>query len=177
MKEAHFSFAGLDVKALNALVASAKSDPNYKNKGDGRILEDTLPTYDCFKVNCGICVDVCPNRANIKLYDDYFGSAYQIVHIESRCNECDNCHTFCTRGGFPYFKKITIFVNQDEFIHSKNAGILKIGKNKYQLRDETGQEYIYDYSFNKPKEKKKKIERILETMLRDYPYLIENESE
>jgi hypothetical protein len=68
-------------------------------------------------------------------------------------------------------------VNQNEFIDSKNAGILKIGKNKYQLRDETGQEYIYDYSFNKPKEKKKKIERILETMLRDYPYLIENESE
>lgn len=165
----------LDLNAIKALAAS--SDPNYKNKGDGRILEDTLPTYDCFKVNCGICVDVCPNRANIKLYDERFGSAYQIVHIESRCNECDNCHTFCTRGGFPYFKKITLFETQEEFKHSDNAGILKIDEHKFQLRDETGQEYIYNSSNNKTNEKEKKIERILDTLLRDYPYLIENKGE
>jgi putative selenate reductase len=177
IKETSNSIDRLDVNAIKALAASAISDPNYKNKGDGRILEDTLPTYDCFKVNCGICVDVCPNRANIKLYDERFGSAYQIVHIESRCNECDNCHTFCTRGGFPYFKKVTLFETQEEFKHSDNAGILKIGEHKFQLRDETGHEYIYDYSNNESNEKKKKIERILDTLLRDYPYLIESKGE
>lgn len=173
IKKENFSFTKVEVKALKELATSAKTDTKYMNKGDGRILEDTLPNYDCFKVNCGICVDVCPNRANIRLYDDKFDAPYQIVHIESRCNECDNCHTFCTRGGFPYFKKITIFADIEEFSNSQNSGILKMEENKYQLRDETGKEYIYEYdSDNSQIQSEKKNERILESIVRDYSYLL-----
>lgn len=169
----HIEFDKLDVKAVKELSENAAKDTNYKNKGDGRYLEDTLPTYDCFKVNCGICVDVCPNRANMRVYDDRFGSAYQIVHIENRCNECDNCHTFCTRGGFPYLKKITLFADKEEFENSDNAGILKLEENKFQLRDEDKNEYVFD--LNESGGNKKSIEKILETMIREYPYLIQQE--
>jgi len=169
----HMEFHKLDVKAVKELSENAVKDTNYKNKGDGRYLEDALPTYDCFKVNCGICVDVCPNRANMRVYDDRFDSAYQIVHIENRCNECDNCHTFCTRGGFPYLKKVTLFADKEEFENSENAGILKLGEKKFQLRDEDKNEYVYDV--NKSSEDKKSIEKILETMIREYPYLIQQE--
>lgn len=163
-------FGNLDVEAVKEVAENASSDTNYKNKGDGRYLEDTLPTYDCFKVNCGICVDVCPNRANMRVYDDRFDSAYQIVHIENRCNECDNCHTFCTRGGFPYLKKVTVFVDEEEFKDSDNAGILKLEDNKFMLRDEDKTEYVYD--LNNSSKDKKSIEKILETMLKEYPRLL-----
>lgn len=169
----HIEFHKLNVNAVRELAGSAKKDTNYKNKGDGRYLEDTLPTYDCFKVNCGICVDVCPNRANMRVYDDRFDSAYQIVHIENRCNECDNCHTFCTRGGCPYLKKVTLFADREEFENSHNAGILKLEENKFRLRDEDKNEYVYD--LNESDENKKSIEKILETIVREYPYLIQQE--
>lgn len=164
----------LDVEAIKELAENSKSDNNYKNKGDGRYLEDTLPVFDCFKKSCGICVDVCPNRANIRVYDDRFHAAYQIVHIENRCNECDNCHTFCTRGGFPYLKKFTLFANKEEFKNSENAGILKLDENKLQLRNEEKNEYIIELNeINKLSKGKKSIENILETILKEYPYLIQ----
>ncbi len=165
------NFEGLDIAEVEKLAESAKNDADYKNKGDGRYLEDTLPTYDCFKKNCGICVDVCPNRANMRVYDDRFDAAYQIVHIENRCNECDNCHTFCTRGGLPYIKKVTLFADKEEFDNSENSGILKLDEDKYQLRDEDKTEYVYD--IGNSKNEKKSIEKILETMIKEYPYLLQ----
>lgn len=170
VSEEHIEFDKIDVDAVKKAAEQAKSDHNYKNKGDGRYLEDTLPTYDCFKVNCGICVDVCPNRANMRVYDDRFSSAYQIVHIEDRCNECDNCHTFCTRGGFPYLKKVTLFADAEEFENSANPGFLKVGSSEFKMRDENNNEYVYD--LNDPGEDKKSIEKLLEKMINDYPYLV-----
>lgn len=173
IKDEELSFDSIDVMALKELASASKNDAAYKNKGDNKILSDTLPTYDCFEKNCGICVDVCPNRANIKLYDETFGSPYQIVHIENRCYECGNCHTFCTRGGYPYFKKVTLFPTSEEFRNSKNAGILRIGDNKFQVRDETGEEYVYNYNPGEDQKGKGEIERIVITMMRDFPYLMD----
>jgi len=170
VSQEHMEFNKIGVDAVKEVADHAKNDGNYKNKGDGRYLKDTLPTYDCFKVNCGICVDVCPNRANMRVYDDRFSSAYQIVHIENRCNECDNCHTFCTRGGFPYLKKVTLFENAEEFENSDNTGFLKIEGGKFQLRDEDKNEYVYD--MNESGKDKKSIEKLLEKMISDYPYLV-----
>ena len=164
-------FEKLYVDKVKELAETAKNDTNYKNKGDGRFLEDTLPAYDCFKKNCGICVDVCPNRANMRVYDDRFDAPYQIVHIENRCNECDNCHTFCTRGGFPYLKKVTLFADEEEFKNSENAGILKLEDGKFKLRDEDKSEYVYELDHSNVN--KKSIEKILETMIKEYPYLLQ----
>jgi len=167
----HFSFDKLDVKAIKELAEAARTDKNYKNKGDGRLLEDTLPTFDCFKVNCGICVDVCPNRANARVYDEHFDSPYQILHFENRCYECGNCHTFCTRGGFPYFTKPTLYKDMDEFVNSRNPGFVKIGENKFKIRDEKDNKYIYEINTDRPNEEKRKMEIFLETVVREYPYL------
>lgn len=171
ISEEQIELSEFDVKAVKHVAEEAKTDLKYKNQGNGRFLDDTLPVYDCFKVNCGICVDVCPNRANIKVYDDRFDAPYQIVHIENRCNECDNCHTFCTRGGFPYLKKVTVFADKDEFENSENAGILKMKDNKFLLRNEDKKEYVYD--FENSGENKNLIEKILETMVREHPYLLQ----
>lgn len=166
---AEIQAGNLNVEALKELAENAKNDVNYKNKGDGRYPENTLPTYDCFKGNCGICVDVCPNRSNMRVYDGRFDSAYQIAHIENRCNECDNCHTFCPKGGFPYRKKVTIFADKEEFEDSENAGILKIEDDSFLLRDEDSNEYVY--TLKNSDENKKSIEKLLETITDEYPYL------
>jgi len=172
MNEEKITLEKTDVQAIRELAAYAKTDVNYKNKGDGKTTENTLTTFDCFKTGCGICVDVCPNRANIKVYADGFDAPYQIVHIENRCNECGNCHTFCTKGGFPYFKKVTLFADSEEFNNSENAGILKVGENKFKLSDEFKKEYLYENDANNSYEEKSKFEKILETIIKDYSYLV-----
>ncbi|MDF2676132.1 MAG: hypothetical protein K0Q97_425 [Bacillota bacterium] len=168
LKKENFTYDKLNVEALNQLALQAKTDVNYKNKEVRKLQEDNLPTFDCFEKNCGLCVDVCPNRANIRVYDDNFKSAYQILHMEDRCNECGNCHTFCTRGGFPYFKKVTVYPDINEFKSSKNAGVVKIEENKFLLRDLSSKEY--EFEANKDKSQNE-FETFVETVIKDYPYL------
>jgi putative selenate reductase len=166
------SCSKLDVEAIKELAKAAKTDCNYKNRGEGRLLEDTLSIFNCFKIKCALCVDVCPNRANLKVYDEHFESAYQILHIEDRCNECGNCHTFCTRGGYPYFKKPTLYSTLSDFEKSRKSGFVKIEGNKFRVRDEANDVYDYEPDFDKPNEEKEKIQIFLETIIREYPYLI-----
>jgi len=173
IKNEHVTFEKINVEALKDLAESAKIDLNYKNDIERKLLDDTLKTFDCFKNKCGICADVCPNRANIKVYSEGFTAPYQIVHIENRCNECGNCHTFCPQGGFPYLKKTTLFADLEEFENSNNAGILKIEDNTFLLRDENNKEYKYDRNLKKVKlNDLENIEKIAETLLKDYSYLI-----
>lgn len=169
MKKAGQAPKGLNLEALNTLADKAKSDANYKNKGNGKIPEDKLPTFDCLK-SCGICVDVCPNRANIKVSVEGLSADYQIIHIEDRCNECGNCHMFCPKGGFPYFKKTTIYKDLEEYKNSNNVGLLRIGEDKFLLRA-NDKEYIY---LSNSKENKSQLEMTVETILKDYPYYIDN---
>ena len=168
LKKEFFSFGKLNVKALKELYLMAKTDENYKNKESKKLLKDTLPTFDCFEKNCGLCVDVCPNRANIKVFDEKFSSPYQILHMEARCNECGNCHTFCTRGGFPYLKKVTIYSDMDEFSSSKNAGIVKTDDNKYVIRDLSGKVHEYDAGAKA----KNQFDTFINTILKDLWYLL-----
>jgi putative selenate reductase len=169
MKKAGKSPKGLDLDALNALADKAKNDANYRNKGTGKVLEDKLETFDCLK-SCGICVDICPNRANMRVAVEGLEANYQIAHVENMCNECGNCRMFCPKGGFPYLKKTTIYKNLEEYKDSKNPGLLRIGEDKFLLRED-GKEYIYAAN---SKEDKSKLEITVETILRDYPYYIDN---
>ncbi|MBL1211842.1 MAG: putative selenate reductase subunit YgfK [Ignavibacteriae bacterium] len=87
---------------------------------------------------CNKCVDVCPNRANIALpskeLSESFSNLYQIMHIDSFCNECGNCETFCPYIGAPYKEKFTIFWSEEEFNDSMNDGIFLAGKNGSNLK-------------------------------------------
>ena len=76
-------------------------------------------------------------------------------------------------GGFPYLKKVTVFANKDEFNNSKIHGILKLSNKKFRLRDESGKEYLYNNLVNKTDVEQRSIEKILETLLKEYPYLLE----
>ncbi len=84
---------------------------------------------------CNKCIDVCPNRANVKIKTEgeYFKDPYQILHIDSMCNECGNCETFCPHDGAPYKDKTTLFSLHEDFVNSTNDGFLldKINNGKY----------------------------------------------
>ena len=168
MKKLGHAPKGLNLEALNKLADKAKTDANYKNKGNGRVLEDKLETFDCLK-SCGICVDVCPNRANMRVAVEGLSANYQITHVENMCNECGNCHMFCPKGGFPYLKKTTIYQDLEEYQNSKNTGLLRIGEDKFLLRED-GKEYIY---IANSKDEKSKLENTVETILKDYPHYID----
>lgn len=158
----------LDLEKLNILADKAKTDSNYKNKGNAKFIEDKLETFDCLK-SCGICVDVCPNRANMKVKVEELSADYQIVHIEKNCNECGNCHMFCPKGGYPYLKKTTIYDNLDEYNNSSNTGLLRVGENKLLLR-ENGENYIYEVN---SKVDKSNLEITSEKFINDYSYYFE----
>jgi putative selenate reductase len=168
MKKLGHAPKGLNLEVLDELADKAKNDTNYKNKGNGRVLEDKLETFDCLK-SCGICVDVCANRANMKVAVEGLSANYQITHVENMCNECGNCHMFCPKGGFPYLKKTTIYEDLEEYKNSKNTGLLRVGEDKFLLRED-GKEYIYVAN---SKDDKSKLENTVETILKDYPHYID----
>ncbi len=107
-------------------------------------------------VSCGKCVEVCPNRANmnvmikpleftinqytsttdVKSFKGRIEQDSQVVHVDSFCNECGNCETFCPHGGKPYKKKFTYFDNLNDFKDSENPGFMKTGDQEYVLRGE-----------------------------------------
>ncbi len=79
---------------------------------------------------CNICVEVCPNRANVAVDVrrlDHFSDPYQIVHLDGYCNECGNCATFCPWEGKPYTQKITVFSRMEDFTRSENPGFFLEG--------------------------------------------------
>ncbi len=80
---------------------------------------------------CNMCVEVCPNRANIAVDVrslGCFSDPYQIIHIDAFCNECGNCEVFCPWEGSPYRDKLTIFSLKEDFEHSENPGVYLEGE-------------------------------------------------
>ncbi|MDR2108489.1 MAG: FAD-dependent oxidoreductase, partial [Coriobacteriales bacterium] len=88
---------------------------------------DSARCLGCNQV-CELCVDVCPNRANvaIQVATDATGLVrdFQILHLDGLCNECGNCAVFCPTTGRPYRDKLTLFNNEEDFIDSDNPGFL-----------------------------------------------------
>ena len=68
---------------------------------------------------CGICVSVCPNRANVVI--DVDGS-HLLLHMDGLCNECGNCASFCPEKQVPYLEKFTLFTDREALENSRNAG-------------------------------------------------------
>jgi putative selenate reductase len=81
----------------------------------------------CCDSACLRCVEVCPNRSNFALPVTVHAGGgmeqpIQILHVDSLCNECGNCGTFCPFEGDPYRDKPTLFKNRSAMEASRNAG-------------------------------------------------------
>lgn len=95
----------------------------------------------CLKCNemCGLCVTVCPNRAN-QTYERMpfetrlasvtiegseakisglrqfrVAQRWQIVNVANFCNECGNCETFCPSAGAPYRDKPRLHLDRASY--------------------------------------------------------------
>jgi putative selenate reductase len=130
-------------KGLSCAAFSGASFPDLYFK-KGIIVEakkDSADGYRCLSCNtlCEVCVDVCPNRANVMVEIDsnttpFGGGTHQIVHVDRMCNECGNCATFCPHAGRPYQDKFTIFCALEDFEDSGNPGFLISGTDTFKLR-------------------------------------------
>lgn len=131
----------------------------------------------CLSCNsiCNKCVDVCPNRANVEIVIDHpaFRDANQILHIDSLCNECGNCETFCPHEGAPYKDKFTLFSSEDDFNQSGNDGfyIIKAGKEYGTVMRAEGRIYeINDIHRNNGNLNRYLV--LMKSVIEDYPFLV-----
>ncbi len=131
---------------------------------------DGLRCLTCDQV-CDICVDVCPNRANISINvsSELFDQKQQIIHVDGMCNECGNCGTFCPHSGRPYKDKITLFWTEHDFVDSTNVGFLPLSKNQFKVRDEKGN--VFNYTIG-DKTVSKEIAVIIDSVNKEYSYLM-----
>ena len=132
----------------------------------------------CLECNylCNICVEVCPNRANLAVNVSSANAKCknQIIHIDGMCNECGNCRTFCPYDSAPYKDKFTLYWNRQDFEESKSPGFYLTDKEfarfLVRLNDD-----VTNISFDRygkcygsiPKE----IADLIWTLYRDYSYI------
>ena len=118
---------------------------------------------------CELCVDVCPNRANVVVkLDSGFDQKHQILHIDGMCNECGNCGIFCPHTGNPYKDKITLFWTEEDFVDSANKGFVQTGDKTYKVRKEDGT--IVDYTLDEKGVISDQMAAVLKVVLKDYDY-------
>ena len=158
------------------------------NKAKVYTSSDNSANSRCLECNilCNKCIDVCPNRANaaIKIDPGTFRNINQILHLDSLCNECGNCATFCPHQGAPYKDKITIFRNKEEFEDSKNNGFYFSNKSEEKITAELRYEntfiqliYTNDGKLLEKNDKELsedllKVSIVIGTVISDYSYLI-----
>ena len=139
----------------------------------GVVAEEIKPSDDhrclgCATV-CETCMEVCPNRANVAIRVPGRCQT-QIIHVDGMCNECGNCAVFCPYAGRPYKDKFTLFWSEEDFANSENEGFL--------VRPDGSVKVRYDGAVTeaaagaKPDAVPDGIVSLIETVIRDYPYLI-----
>jgi putative selenate reductase len=128
-----------DFSVKPALTALADISGLYYKKGViSELKPDNTDAYRCLSCNslCEVCVDVCPNRANVmvELEPESGLGRHQVLHIDRMCNECGNCAIFCPHAGKPYKDKLTVFSSEEDFTESENSGLLKTGAGAFRIR-------------------------------------------
>ena len=114
---------------------------------------------------CGICVSVCPNRANVALFGQERSwpvqeavlsgehthvrtlgvhtvrQPWQVLNIGDFCNACGNCDTFCPSADAPYKRKQRLHFSEESFNTDRN-GILSLGGNKFAGKRENASWFL-----------------------------------
>jgi putative selenate reductase len=117
---------------------------------------------------CEVCVEVCPNRANVAVAVPWSADAYQVVHLDALCNECGNCGTFCPTAGLPYLDKPTVFWTLADFEGSRNVGLLAVDDG-YLVRLPSGAVVRHRRG---RRDLPDELERLLTALEADHPWLL-----
>ena len=132
----------------------------------------------CLECNyvCNICVEVCPNRANltVTVNSENVKCKNQVIHMDGMCNESGNCEAFCPYDSAPYKDKFTLYRNIKDFEDSRNAGFLLLDKASNIFRVRLGDK-VADVSFERsgkcsggiPKD----IADVIWALYKDYRYV------
>lgn len=119
---------------------------------------------------CENCVEVCPNRANITIQVPGM-EKHQIIHVDYLCNECGNCKSFCPYSSAPYLDKFTLFATEADMENSKNQGFAVLDQETRRCKVRFfGKTFIWEPE--KPAGLPDGLGRMIETVCRDYSYLI-----
>ena len=119
---------------------------------------------------CENCVEVCPNRANIAIQVPGM-EKHQIIHVDYLCNECGNCKSFCPYSSAPYLDKFTLFATEADMENSKNQGFAVLNQETRRCKVRFfGKTCIWEPE--KPAGLPDGLGRMIETVCRDYSYLI-----
>ena len=119
---------------------------------------------------CENCVEVCPNRANIAIQVPGM-EKHQIIHVDYLCNECGNCKSFCPYSSAPYLDKFTLFETEADMENSKNQGFAVLNQETRRCKVRFfGKTFIWEPE--KPAGLPDGLGRMIETVCRDYSYLI-----
>ena len=119
---------------------------------------------------CENCVEVCPNRANIAIQVPGM-EKHQIIHVDYLCNECGNCKSFCPYSSAPYLDKFTLFATEADMENSKNQGFAVLNQETRRCKVRFfGETFIWEPE--KPAGLPDGLGRMIETVCRDYSYLI-----
>lgn len=119
---------------------------------------------------CENCVEVCPNRANIAIQVPGM-EKHQIIHVDYLCNECGNCKSFCPYSSAPYLDKFTLFATEADMENSKNQGFVVLNQETRRCKVRFfGKTFIWEPE--KPAGLPDGLGRMIETVCRDYSYLI-----
>ena len=119
---------------------------------------------------CENCVEVCPNRANIAIQVPGM-EKHQIIHVDYLCIECGNCKSFCPYSSAPYLDKFTLFETEADMENSKNQGFAVLDQETRRCKVRFfGKTFIWEPE--KPAALPDGLGRMIETVCRDYSYLI-----
>ncbi|WP_270563010.1 putative selenate reductase subunit YgfK [Clostridium beijerinckii] len=141
--------------------------------GDSKSCEEEADRCLGCKNICELCVDVCPNRANVMIdVNSDFISNHQIVHLDGMCNECGNCGVFCPHKGNPYKDKITVFWSKEDFENSDNKGFFIENLEKGICLVRTEESDIISYTASQQSEVSKEMASIIQTCIDKYDYML-----
>ena len=166
----------LAIEAREQKFTLSDAETIYSRKG--KLDEEDAAKVDsrrCLSCNsyCENCVEVCPNRANISLVVPGM-ERHQIIHVDYMCNECGNCKSFCPWESAPYLDKFTLFATEKDMMDSKNQGFVVLNREsgdcKVRLKGLIGDYRVGETSEFVPVN----IGKIIETVIRDYAYLLLN---
>jgi len=172
-KEKQSKITKPDIERKNAAIIE------YSLSEKGKVYNyESIENNKCLNCNslCTKCVDVCPNRANMAINtisEQLFNDAFQIVHIDSICNECGNCYTFCPHNGAPYKDKLTYFDNAESYKASNNPGFyfLDVNNKDVKLRINNN-EYIIGLSDKQNEYHLEKARNLINIFANEYEYIL-----